>query len=138
LPGAYDLTFVWGSALPDGHPLEQLVLMGCPNYTACLAWYCTLSVCAAEPTGSAPRGPPSRSSSTSVVDATGPTNNAPRGATINDVFNLGGGRWGARHRRHLQPRWWMLSDPPPPIVTPGGATIDVFFNLGGGRCRTHQ
>jgi hypothetical protein len=35
--GAYDLTLVWGSALPDGHPLEQLVLMGGPEYTTCLA-----------------------------------------------------------------------------------------------------
>jgi hypothetical protein len=44
--GACDLTFVWGSALPGGHHWEQLVLMGGPNYTACLAWSCTLSMCA--------------------------------------------------------------------------------------------
>jgi hypothetical protein len=44
--GAYDLTLVWGSALPDGCPLEQLVLMGGLKYTTCLAWSCTLSECA--------------------------------------------------------------------------------------------
>jgi hypothetical protein len=44
--GACDLTFVWGSALPGGRPWEQLVLMGGPNYTACLAWSSTLNVCA--------------------------------------------------------------------------------------------
>jgi hypothetical protein len=44
--GASDLTLVWGSTLLDGRPLEQLVLMGGPKYTACLAWSCTLSMCA--------------------------------------------------------------------------------------------
>jgi hypothetical protein len=44
--GAYDLTLVWGCGLLDGHPMEQLVLMGGPKYTTCLAWFCTLSVCA--------------------------------------------------------------------------------------------
>jgi hypothetical protein len=38
---------------------------------------------------------------------------------------------GARHQRRLQPRWWMLPDPP--TVPPSGPAIDVFFNLDGGR-----
>jgi hypothetical protein len=58
-----------------------------------------------------------------------------RGA-IDVFFNLDGGpcrtRWQGRHR-HLQHRWWTLSDPP--VAPPRGPTIDVFFNLGGGRCR---
>jgi hypothetical protein len=44
--GACDLTPVWGSALLDGRLMEQLVLMGGPKYTTCLAWSYTLSVCA--------------------------------------------------------------------------------------------
>jgi hypothetical protein len=44
--GACDLTLVWGTALPDRCLLEQLVLMGGPKYIACLAWSCTLCVCA--------------------------------------------------------------------------------------------
>jgi hypothetical protein len=80
-------------------------------------------------------GPPSTSFSTSMVDAAGPTI---------DVFNIGGGcyrtRWqrpqGARHRRLLQPWWWMLLDPL--AERPRGPAISVIFNIGGGRCRTHR
>jgi hypothetical protein len=39
--GACHFALVWGSALPDGCPLKQLVLMRGPKYTACLAWSCT-------------------------------------------------------------------------------------------------
>jgi hypothetical protein len=63
---------------------------------------------------------PSTSSSTSVVDDAGPASSALQGA---------------RHRCHLQHRWWTLSDPL--AVPPRGATIDVFFNLSGGCCQTH-
>jgi hypothetical protein len=53
-----------------------------------------------------PRGPPSTSSSNSVVDATRPTNSAPRGAC---------------HRRHLQTQWWTLPDPL--AAPPGGLPL---------------
>jgi hypothetical protein len=42
--GACYITLVWGSALPDGRPLEQVVLVGGPKYTACLAWSSSLRV----------------------------------------------------------------------------------------------
>jgi hypothetical protein len=51
-----------------------------------------------DPPVAPPRGPPSTSSSTSVVDVAGPTDSAPRGPTIDVFFNLGGGRY--RTRRH--------------------------------------
>jgi hypothetical protein len=67
----------------------------------------------------------------------------PRGPTIDVFFNLSGGRCrrrqhppGARHRRHLQHRWWML--PNPSVAPPRGPAIDVFFNLGGGRYWIHR
>jgi hypothetical protein len=75
-----------------------------------------------------------------MVDAAGPTNNAPQGV---------------HHRRHLQTRWWTLSDPlaapprwlainivfktrwwmlpDPLVVPPRGPAIDVIFKLGSGR-----
>jgi hypothetical protein len=65
-------------------------------------------------------GPPSTSTSTSVVDAVWPTNSTPTEPAI-DI---------------LKPRWWPLSDP---LTSPSkGSAIDVFFNLGGGRYRTHR
>jgi hypothetical protein len=39
------------------------------------------------------------SSSTSLVDAAGPTGSAPRGPTINVVYNLGGGRYWTHRQR---------------------------------------
>jgi hypothetical protein len=56
-------------------------------------------------------------SSTSVVAAARPAANTPQGG---------------RHR-HLQLRWWPLSDPPPAL--PRGPTTDIF-SFGGGRYRT--
>jgi hypothetical protein len=34
----------WGPVLPDGRPLERLLLTGGPVCAACLAWSCTLSM----------------------------------------------------------------------------------------------
>jgi hypothetical protein len=64
-------------------------------------------------------GPPSISSSTSVVATARPTSSAPQEA---------------HHRHHLRPQWWLLSDLS--VALPMGPTIDVFFNLGGGHCQT--
>jgi hypothetical protein len=50
-----------------------------------------------------PRGPPSTSSSNSVVDATGPTDSAPREPAIDVIFKT---------------RWWTMPDSP--IAPPGG------------------
>jgi hypothetical protein len=88
---------------------------------------------------------PSTSSSTSVVDAAGPTGSAPQGVHHRRLLQP---RWwtsldssttpprGARHRRCLQPRWWTLLDPS--TAPPRGSTIDVVFKLGGGHCQTQQ
>jgi hypothetical protein len=83
-------------------------------------------------------GPPSMTSSTSVVNAAELANSAAKGT---------------RHQRLLQPRWWPLSNPPasPPGGPPSmsfstsvvdaagpagsasqGPAIDAFFNLGDG------
>jgi hypothetical protein len=43
---------------------------------------------------------------------------------------------GGHHQRLLQPRWWLLLDPP--VAPPMGPTIDVFFNPSGGPCQTHH
>jgi hypothetical protein len=59
-----------------------------------------------------PGGPPSMFSSTWVVDSVGPAGSVPKGAC---------------HRRHLQPRWWMLPDPP--AAPPRGPAIDVLQQL---------
>jgi hypothetical protein len=64
-----------------------------------------------------PGGPPSTSSSTSVVAAAG----AP-GSTSQ----------GARHRHLHQLRWWPLSELP--AAPCGGPAIDVLINFGGGCC----
>jgi hypothetical protein len=50
------------------------------------------------------------SSSTSMVDATGPADSTPQGAC---------------HRRHLQPRWWTLLDSS--ASPPKGPAIDIIF-----------
>jgi hypothetical protein len=68
-----------------------------------------------------PENPPSMSSSTSMVDAVGPTDSAPLGA---------------RHRHHLQNS--VVDAARPAGSTPRGPTIDVFFNLGGGHYQTYQ
>jgi hypothetical protein len=34
----------WGPVLPNGYPMERLLLMGVPLCVACLDWSCTLSV----------------------------------------------------------------------------------------------
>jgi hypothetical protein len=65
-------------------------------------------------------GPPSMSSSTSVVATPGHA-----GSTLQR----------ARHRR-LQLWWWPLSNPP--AAPRKGPAIDVFFNFVGGRCQTRQ
>jgi hypothetical protein len=69
------------------------------------------------------------SSSISVVDAVEPTDSTPRESTIDVFFNLGGecGQThqyrpqGGRHRRPLQPQWWMLPDLS--TVPPRGASL---------------
>jgi hypothetical protein len=69
-----------------------------------------------------PRGPPSTSYSTWVVESAGLTDSAPYR--------------GVHHRRRLQPRWWTLPDLP--ATPPRGPAIDVISNLNGGHCRTHR
>jgi hypothetical protein len=64
--------------------------------------------------GSPSGAPPSTSSSTSGVDAVGPTGSTPQGAPIDVLFNLGGARCRTHRQRPLE------------------AAIDVFFNLSGG------
>jgi hypothetical protein len=72
------------------------------------------------PTDSAPKGPPSTSSSNSMVDATGATGSASRGppstSPSNSVVDA------ARHAHNVS----------------RGAVIDIVFKLGGGRYRTYQ
>jgi hypothetical protein len=86
-------------------------------------------------------GPPSMSSSTSVVVAPGHVGSTLQGAAI-DVFNFGGGRcW---TRRQHPPRGppstssstSMVAAARPASSTPKGPIIDVFFIFGGGCCRT--
>jgi hypothetical protein len=78
-------------------------------------------------------------SSTSVVDAPGPTGSTPRGPTIN-VSNFSGGRW-RTCRQHppggtpLTSSTSMVAAGGPAANTPRGPTIDVF-NFGGDRWRT--
>jgi hypothetical protein len=86
------------------------------------------------------RGPPSMSSSMSVVDAVGPPAVPPRGppstssstSVVDAVEPAGSNPQGARHQHLLHPRWWPLLDPP--AAPTGGPTINVFFSLGGGHC----
>jgi hypothetical protein len=68
----------------------------------------------------------------------------PRGPAIDVFFNFSGGccrRYqqhplGARPRRLLQLRSWLLSERP--AAPPKGGAIDVFFNFGGGCCQRYQ
>jgi hypothetical protein len=111
-----------------------------------------------DPLAAPPRGLPSTSSSTLVVDTAGPADSSPRGPAIDVFFNLGGGCfWTHRqcpqvacNRCLLQHWWWMPPDPsavPPEGLpstssstsvvdaaeptgsAPRGPAIDVFFNL---------
>jgi hypothetical protein len=77
-------------------------------------------------------GPPSTSSSTSMVNAARPVGSAPQGPAIDIIFNIGGGHCrtrrqcpqGARHRHLPQAQWWTLLDPPtaPPRGPPSSST----------------
>jgi hypothetical protein len=71
----------------------------------------TLVVATTRPTASTPQGGPPSTSPTSVVAAVGPATSTPRGA----------------HHRHLQLRWWPLTDLPP--TPPKGPAIDISLNL---------
>jgi hypothetical protein len=68
-----------------------------------------------------PRGPPSTSSSTSVVDAAGATSSTSQGA---------------RHRRLLQLWLWLLSKLQAAPLR--GSAIDVFFNFGIDYCWSYR
>jgi hypothetical protein len=71
------------------------------------------------PTAS-PRGPPSMSSSTTMVAAVGAPDSTPRGPAIDVFINYDGGRCRSS-RQH-----------------PQGPAIDVFINYDGGRCRSSR
>jgi hypothetical protein len=122
---------------------------------------------ALRPPASAPPGGPPLMSSTSVVAVAEPAASTPRGFAI-DVFNFGGGRCrtcrqhppggppstssisvvaaaGPAARalhRHLQLRWWLLSDLPPapprgPSSTSSTSVVaSMFLSVDGGRSRT--
>jgi hypothetical protein len=95
----------------------------------------TLVVDTAGPADSALGGQPLMCSSTLVVAASGPTDSAPRWPAIDVFFNIGGG-CRQTHRqcpprgchRHLLQHRWWTL-PNPPAAPLGGPAIDVFFNL---------
>jgi hypothetical protein len=74
-------------------------------------------------------------SSTSVVDATGPTGSAPRGPAIDVFFNLGGGRYRTHRQRppgelpSMSSSTSMVVPTGPTNSAPRGPAIDAFFNL---------
>jgi hypothetical protein len=94
------------------------------------------------PTDSAPRGPPSTSSSTMVVDTTKPVGSAPRGlpstspstSVMDATGPAGSAPQGARHRHCLQHRWWTLPDPltAPPRGSPSTSSSSSVVDAAGG------
>jgi hypothetical protein len=86
-----------------------------------------------QPTVPPPGRPPSMSSSTSVVDAAGPTDSTPSGgapsmssttAVVDAAGPTSSAPQGAHHRRLLQPWWGTL--PNASTMPPKGPAIDIL------------
>jgi hypothetical protein len=122
-------------------------------FTGCLDTGCDLDLSSSKLGGGRCRirrqcllgGPPSMSSSTSMVDAAGPTDSAHRGPAIDIVIKT---RWRTLSDQPTVPprgpaidiifntRWRMLSNPP--ASPPRGSAIDVIFKLDVGCYQTHR
>jgi hypothetical protein len=104
----------------------------------------TLVVDATGPAGSFPQGPPSTSSSTSMVDTTEPIGSTPRGppsmsssTLVVDAAGPTSSSTQGAHDRRLLHPRWCTL-PDLPAAPPRGPTIKIIFSISGGCCRTHR